>query len=247
MCTLGAVKGRYLFKNRDMSSQVLVKEEIITGMGIYSYIGIAGTGNQEEAGLNSGINAKGIAAGVTYVGDGRLEEEITEKKPRGFIVEEILKNCSNLEQAKDMAVSFLTDHIYVGGNIIIASREGVVSIEEYEGRFSAEIHDSGIFVRANHFCNLELPDGSLKHYKESKIRYDTMREYLSTRYGAGLSLEEVKTILKSHDGEAPICKHKGKALGVTVSSVIYDLETRKMYYARGNPCENEYSILKISN
>lgn len=244
MCTLGFVKGRYLFKNRDMSSRVFVKEEIITGKGSYSYIGVAGAGGQEEKGLNSGINEKGLAAAVTYVGQGRLEEEILFKKPRGLIVEEILKNCATLEQARQTAAGFLTESVYVGGNIVVAAQEGVLSIEESGGRYEAEIKEDDIFVRANHFCNLVHRNSGLKYYQESKSRYDAMEHYLRNRESAGFNLEDIKEILASHDKVAPICKHKGKALGITVSSVIYDLQRLEMHYAGGNPCENPYNIFK---
>lgn len=241
MCTSGALTGKLLFKNRDMGPLAGLNEDIVNGYGIYRYVGVAGHATPNERGLNSGINEAGIAALMTYVGSGELEKNIDENTPRGVLIESILRSAGTLEQAVDIATAFLSRHKFVGGNITINSPQGVAIIEEEYPRFSVEIVKNGWVVRTNHFENLTFDESKYVHIKNTRIRNARFHQLLGNLDPNTVGPEDIKTALSDHEnGADAICRHKDVCEGVqTVSTAIYDIENRKLFYAYGNPCSEE--------
>jgi hypothetical protein len=243
MCTLGAIRGRYIFKNRDLGLENSTKEEIIQGKRTYSYVGIAGKASAGERGLNSGINEKGVGAAITYVGEDTLQNDIANKIPRGVIIEDIVGNAATLLEAAEIIQRHLNRNTYVGGNIVVAALDGILSVEEIDRSFAFEFVRSDYFIRTNHFLNLKLRDGLLKHEKESQERYRIAEEYFKNKDIDKIGIKEIKEILSYHGETTSICKH-GEAQAVTVSTAIYDLSERELHYSYGNPCKGEFVVLK---
>jgi hypothetical protein len=243
MCTLGAVKGRFIFKNRDLGADNSFKEEIVQGNRTYSYVGIAGRSSAGERGLNSGINEKGIAAAITYVGGVSLGEDIAAKIPRGVIIEDIAGNAASLLEAAEIIQWHLNRNAYVGGNIVVAGEEGILSVEEIDRRFAFEFIQSDYFVRSNHFLNLSLREGLLKNKKESEQRYRIADDWFQSRYIDKIEVQDIKELLSYHGEETSLCKH-GEFQSVTVSSAIYDLKKRELHYSHGNPCKDNFVLLR---
>jgi hypothetical protein len=227
MCTLGSVRGRYLFKNRDIESGNSFREEIVHDSRRYSYVGVAGKTNEFERGLNSGINEKGVAAAITYVGpSGSLSRNIENRIPRGVIVEDIVGNAGNLLEAAEIAQWHLNRDTYVGGNIVIVSGEGIVSIEEIDRRFGVAFIDSEFFLQSNHFLNLNRhPDEG-----DSTERFAAINRLFAGKRGADVDVPFIKEVL-SYRGDALIFKKReDEVRGVTVSTVIYDIEKKAAHY-----------------
>ena len=241
MCTSGALAGRYLFKNRDMGPLAGLEETIVNGHGIYRYVGVAGHATPNERGLNSGINEKGIAAQMTYVGTGELEKNIDSSIPRGVLIESILRSAGSLQEAIDIAAGFLSRHKFVGGNITINSPQGAAIIEETYPRFAVEIVENGWIVRTNHFENLSFNEKEYPHIDNSKIRNKRFHELLEGIEEDKTYVEDIRNALSDHEnGADAICRHKEISNGVlTVSTAIYDIRNQKLFYTYGNPCNTQ--------
>lgn len=241
MCTLGAIQGRYLFKNRDMGLDNGHKEDIIHGAGLYKYVGVAGHASPRERGLNSGINEEGVAAAITYVGNDTLSQMLDVKIPRGVLVEDVLRGAKNLNEAVAIAVEHLNRHAYVGGNIVIATSEGIVSIEELSPRYAVEVVSSPWFVRTNHFLNLHLTPGFLPNENNTRIRYERFSKLLAESDIREFGIDDIRRALGDHEnGENSICRH-GEYQAITVSSVVYDIQKRVMHYVYGLPCSKTFT------
>jgi Acyl-coenzyme A:6-aminopenicillanic acid acyl-transferase len=231
MCTLGAISGSYLFKTRDLWSDSDPTEEIVSGHGRYRYIGVQGHASPLERGLNSGINEKGVAVAVTFVDAVPLAEALAAKTPRGVLVEEILRSCSDLSAALRIVTEFLTAPL-VGGNIVIATPEGGFVVEQLYPCFAIEFITEPVTVRTNHFLNLRtnvVLQGDRNNFVSRFNRMHTLLDGV-----AAVGLETVQAALADHQSPHPVCSHAGELR--TVSAAIYDLRSAAMHYAAGPPC-----------
>jgi hypothetical protein len=248
MCTLGAISGRYLFKNRDLWPGCSQAEEIMQGRGRYRYQGVRGQANSLERGLNSGINEAGVAVAITYVDRVPLAEALSVRSPRGVLVEEILRSCRDLSSALRLVTDFLTTPL-AGGNIVILSPEGGAVLEQLYPLFAIELIKAPVTVRTNHFCNLRVSGALLGNLQSSTARFEQMTGLLSQgawpEAGAesGTVITLIKEALANHDGRYPICSHGGELR--TVSSALYDLKERALHYTGGHPCETLWETYRL--
>lgn len=248
MCTAGALNKKYLFKNRDMGITSGLGETIKRGYGVYRYIGVEGHATPRERGLNSGLNEKGISAEMTYVGNLDLNDAIDTSLPRGVLIESILGQAGNLEEALEIASRMLQRYQFVGGNILINTPQGSAVIEELYPRYCIErkSNEDTWFVKTNHFTQMILPVGFLKQEENSRIRYGRFEELLNRLDPDAATPEDIKNALADHaNGDNAICRHGGNEFPLTVSTVIYDLEKLDMYYLYGKPCSTKlgkYSV-----
>ena len=231
MCTLGASNGKYLFKTRDLWSESDSTEEIIVGQGQYRYVGVRGNASPLEKGLNSGINDKGVAVAITFVDTVPLAEALTHKIPRGVLVEKILSCCHDLASAVQIITDFMPQRL-VGGNIMVATPEGALVLEQLYPRFAIEYVTKEVTVRTNHFLNLLIEGEVLGNQENSHGRLPKMKSLLDT--GEPASVQSIKKTLSDHSTPHPICSHSGELH--TVSAVVYDLNAAELHYAAGPPC-----------
>jgi hypothetical protein len=237
MCTLGAISGKYLFKTRDLWSESDTAEEIINGHGRYRYVGVRGHASPLEKGLNSGVNEKGVAVAITFVDTVPLAEALLHKIPRGVLVEKILSNCDDIASALQVITDFMPKQL-VGGNIVVATPEGSLVLEQLYPRFAIEYVTKGISVRTNHFLNL-VPDGEIiGNQDNSHERLLRMKSLLEK--GRPTSLESIQASLTDHKNQHQICSHSGELR--TVSAVVYDLNSAELHYAAGPPCSTNWKI-----
>jgi hypothetical protein len=223
-------------------------EDIIRNKRRYSYVGIAGKANIYERGLNSGINEKGLAAAITYVGASvgldkgeLLPDALLHKIPRGVIIEDVVGNASTLIEATEIAQWHLNRDIHVGGNIVIADETGIVSIEELERRFVVEFIGDDFFFRSNHFLNLTHPpvgDDSLE-------RLAAVRRVFDGITADSVDISHIKEALAYRGEDAKIYKKPEDGLEtVTVSTVIYDIRQRAAYYRYTIESESVFQELR---
>lgn len=248
MCTSGALNKRLLFKNRDLSLDSDFAEDVRRGHDVYRYVGVAGHTTPNERGLNSGLNEKGIAAQMTFVGAETLAEAIDSKLPRGVLIETILGQAGTLEEALSIATRLLLKYRFVGGTITINSPQGAAVIEELHPRFAIErfSDETTWIVRTNHFETLTLPEGYLPHQKNSVTRNKRFHELLEKLDVSRVTPEDVRKALGDHEnGEDAICRHEEIGNTKTVSTVVYDLKELKLHYIYGNPCEEEFITFDV--
>ncbi|MDR1732455.1 MAG: C45 family peptidase [Synergistaceae bacterium] len=228
MCTLGSVNRKYLFKNRDIGTENSFEEEIVRNKRRYSYVGVAGRTNRQERGLNSGINEWGVSAAITWVGGPEgLSEDILRKTPRGVIVEDVVGNAKNLLEAAEIAQWHLVRGAHVGGNIVIANEEGIVSIEEIDRRFAVEFVEEDFFFRTNHFLNLTRPVEN----DDSPHRFEAIRRLFSEKSAEDVDVPFIREQLAWRGEDAFIYKKTEDGLGsATVSAVIYDIPSCVAHY-----------------
>lgn len=242
MCTLGAIRNQFLFKNRDMGVGSGLTETLVREQGRYKYIGVAGHASPLERGLNSGINEAGVAVAITFVDHVSLPEAIKIKTPRGVLVEEILRTAGNLQDALRVVSDYLTTPL-VGGNIVIVTPNGGAVLEQVYPRFAVEIIEQPVTVRTNHFLNLVLPEVTSVDPDNTAARFRRFSHLLSPavqgEHIGGFSIAKIKQALSDHEGGHPICRH-GEAGGSTVSSAIYDVQERSLHYVFGNPCSGTF-------
>ncbi|WP_288183188.1 carcinine hydrolase/isopenicillin-N N-acyltransferase family protein [uncultured Sporomusa sp.] len=244
MCTLGAIYGKFLFKNRDMEPGAGITEDLIHGHGRYRYIGVAGHASPLERGLNSGINQAGVAVAMTFADYMPLPEALKRKTPRGVLVENILQNAGHLEAALQIAGNFLINTPLVGGNLVIMTPDGGAVIEQLYPKYAVERIIQNITVRTNHFLNLKTDEKLAVNKANSQTRFarftrlsvsPDLREPSSEEF----SVARIKAILADHEEPHPICRHGGDAQ--TVSAAIYDIDKRTIHYAYGNPCKQTFT------
>ncbi|WP_325534005.1 carcinine hydrolase/isopenicillin-N N-acyltransferase family protein [Sporomusa sp.] len=242
MCTLGAIYGKYLFKNRDMEPGAGLAEDLLRGHGRYRYIGVAGHASPLERGLNSGINQAGVAVAMTFADYTPLTEVIKIRTPRGVLIEDILRSAGNLADALRIAGDCLLTTPLVGGNIVIMTPEGGAVIEQLYPNYAVQLITQPVTVRTNHFLNLAVPGKLAVNEENSKIRLARCTRLLVSAavpeqpLTEGFSVERISQVLANHEEPHPICRHGGDAQ--TVSTAIYDIENRAMHYVYGNPCDH---------
>lgn len=240
MCTLGVINGKYLFKTRDLWSESDTTEELINGHGRYRYVGVRGHATPMEKGLNSGVNEKGVAVAITFVDTLPLAEALLQKIPRGVLVEEILGSCHDLTSALHVITEFMPKKL-VGGNIVVATPEGTLVLEQLYPRFAIEYVTQGVTVRTNHFLNL-MPEGKiLGNQENSNARFTRMKNLLDNEKSP--SLEFVQASLTDHTDPHSICSHSGELR--TVSAVVYDLYSTQLHYNPGQPCRTPWELYAI--
>lgn len=246
MCTLGAVKGQFLFKNRDMGPDAGTSEDLVRGKGKLQYVGIAGHASPLERGLNSGINEAGVTAAITFADHENMLKLLKIRTPRGVLVEEILGNAADLKSALRIAVQFLHSKPLVGGNIVILTPNEGAIIEQIYLRFAIELISQPFIARTNHFLNLHTSGRLAVNHTSSQDRLKRISGLLEEKQRNGeqrIGVEDVKEILSDHEGIYPICSHEGGL--VTVSASIYDIQERALYYAYGNPCRTTFTKYAI--
>lgn len=238
MCTLGAIDGKFLFKNRDMEPGAGITEDVVYGHGRFRYVGVAGHASPLERGLNSGINQAGVAAAITFVDYVPLPAAICSKTPRGVLVEDILRSAGTLQAALQIAGEFLLTTPLVGGNIVIMTPDGGAVIEQLYPQYAVQLITGTVTIRTNHFEVLTLPGELAVNRENSQTRFTRFAQLLTVA-GEGLSVEKIRQALANHEEPHPICRHGGDA--VTVSTAIFDLGNRTMHYAYSNPCRQAFT------
>ena len=237
MCTLGAINGRYLFKTRDLWSNSDPSEEIVKVHGRYRYVGVRGHASPLEKGLNSGVNERGLAVAITFVDTVPLAEALLHKISRGVLVEEILSSCADLASAVQVITDFMPKRL-VGGNIVVATPEGSLVLEQLYPRFAIEYITKEVTVRTNHFLNL-LTEGEVLGNRDNSIgRFMRMKKLLDN--GVPASLDSIQASLSDHTPTHSICSHSGELR--TVSAAVFDLNSAEMHYAVGPPCNTSWEL-----
>lgn len=137
---------------------------------------------------------------------------------------------------------------------MIASSKGEgVSLEVGPGDFDALYAEEGWLAHTNHFITPRLmyvKDTTRVSLPDSFLRLGRMRTMVRA-LDHKVRVADIKEMMADHTSYPDsICRHEdvlepeGKRLG-TIFSIIMDLEREEMYFAPGNPCTEEYHLIKF--
>ncbi|MBI4670244.1 MAG: hypothetical protein HY741_01070 [Chloroflexi bacterium] len=183
-------------------------------------------------------------AGVSLTGNQLNANDSRAGVPRLLIVRDILAQ-TNLDDA--LASALMPERASSYNNIIGSQDRRIVNAE---GSATAAAvtwahTDDGIIAHTNHYLAPEMLhlEADAAHRNMSASRCARALDY-AQKYRGHIDFEICARLLRDHV-YAPwsVCKHAGQS--VTVFSAIIDLTELKLWLARGNPCENEFSLYTI--
>jgi isopenicillin-N N-acyltransferase-like protein len=206
-----------------------------------------------EAGLlaKTGMNAAGI---------GLVTNALISDRDRGepglpyHVILRAILDAPNLPAALDA----VTRHPRASAaNYLVASQEGMaVDIEAAPGDHSQvwlTWPNPDILVHANHYvCDTGLKDVMRWYSPDSPFRLQRAAEVLDAQRGA-IDAASLQQLMRDHvNHPAGVCTHPNLTMpelerDMSVASVIWDLKSRVLWLADGQPCEVDYRRLDYSS
>jgi len=189
-------------------------------------------------GYSAGFNA----AGISMTGNEVNANDIRPGVPRQLIVRAIL-GARRLGEAMDACLIPQRASNY--NNIIADAHGEVYSMEGSATDCEAIYIEEDILAHANHYTSPPM-----RHFEASRgdiggsiLRHHRAMRLLRENYGQ-LTPERFKELLADHANyPASICKHEG--VSITVFSIIIDLNQRKGWIGRGQPCQTEWVAYQL--
>jgi hypothetical protein len=187
---------------------------------------------------------------------------------RGIVQAEALAECASANEA----AALFTEHFSgraapLGGNHVLADATGQLLVfEHYQGTYGLQnATEQQFVVRSNQAFTLfldeqdQLPE-AIREDRGIRLRLATQILADIKRDEAGLDtgqvIDRLKRMTSLHIGNGndfgSICAHgvtKGRsnspAPHETLSAMIWDIRSRKMYYTAGHPCKGEWREKRI--
>ncbi len=183
--------------------------------------------------ISIGFNSAGISltGNQLYANDSRVGV------PRLLVVRDILAQ-SDFDAAVKSAL--LPERASSYNNLIACDDGRIVSVEGSATNCALLQPQDGTVVHTNHYRAPEMKQYELADYNTAPSETRCMRAaYYAHKYNGQIDRQTCQQLLTDHV-YAPwsICRHNGES--VTVFSAIIDLNERRMWLARGNPCMNSY-------
>jgi isopenicillin-N N-acyltransferase like protein len=160
--------------------------------------------------------------------------------------------AASLEEARRRA---LVEPRARGTNNFFADTSGRLWDVETSATAHAQVDHSsrGYMAHTNHYALNDMGPYEGSHYQESRVRLATAEALLAEGVArADDPVELLARVLRSHEPslEECICGHPDESeppaeQGMTVGSMICDLDERRIYACAGPPCENEYQIFSM--
>lgn len=231
-CTIGAKVFRpgreyVLFKNKDLGREWLedileVSDDALGVMGIE----IPAPGQQigdTFLGYSIGLNRAGVSACNSHV---RAFQGAT---PYDALNREALIDTATADEARDKVVGLVRQGAYDWGNIVIADPGQVIAVEVAVDAPSES--DAIQMARSN--THVLSHDGAPAGEPCGRL----LRAREAVRKARGL--DDIFALLRSHDGERPVCTHTP---GNTVYSYLLHWVDGAftLYVCQGHPCERDY-------
>ena len=171
--------------------------------------------------------------------------------PNAFVRRASLEGAS-LEEARDRGLLAARAR---GTNHFFADTRGRLWDIETSATASAFSDHSrgGTMAHTNHYVAVEMSRFEAETHEESAIRLATAERILAAGVAAGDDpVELVARALRCHDPapEQAICGHPDESQplaeqGMTVGSMVCDLDERRIYVCAGPPCENPYQMYEM--
>jgi isopenicillin-N N-acyltransferase like protein len=142
-----------------------------------------------------------------------------------------------------------------GTNHVLADTAGHLwNMETSAGTSALTDHTSaGYLAHTNHYVSPEMAACEGASYDESRVRLATAEGMLGKGVARGDDpIDLVTAVLRCHDPSAAeaICGHAEAGdppgeQGMTVGSMICDLDERRVHVCAGPPCENQYRVYEM--
>jgi hypothetical protein len=187
--------------------------------------GIVGGRDLQAGGTWLGVNRHGLFVAIT---NRRQPERTPSSLSRGLLALEALR-CRTLAEVEALLTSRTAEHALAGFNLV-AVNGGAGTCFHWDGTLRPVRFGAGLHVVSN---NRDLDDAAMPE-KTVVDAFSAARTGLPDEVG-------LQQLLRSHDGEQPICKHNERY--GTVSSTIY-VERRdgpRLLYADGGPCQRPFA------
>jgi isopenicillin-N N-acyltransferase like protein len=192
---------------------------------------------------SSGMNAAGLALADTQIGSrthavGWL---------RYFLMTRLLATCPTVEAALDRICA--TRHAG-GGSLVMADATGATAAVEL-GADQVVVTRGALSWRTNHFLSAELAAQTLTRgggriAANSAERLDCLSATLPRQ---SWNVAGAAALMARHANDpagAPICQHPGPEDDtLTISSVIYEIDQRRVYLHEGNPCAGRWKLIRL--
>jgi isopenicillin-N N-acyltransferase-like protein len=112
---------------------------------------------------------------------------------------------------------------------------------------------AGFMAHTNHYAAPEMARFEGSQHEESRVRLSTAERLLAEGIGRGDDpVELARRVLRCHDPspDRAICGHSDESMttaeqGMTVGSMICDLDERRLHVCAGPPCENPYQTFSM--
>ncbi|UCE12572.1 MAG: hypothetical protein JSV04_10295 [Candidatus Heimdallarchaeota archaeon] len=248
-CTTGAKILNYdkvvIFKNKDFQVESHSDGLLLEHSHAFGVRGV-NLHNLEMGGVSIGVNQYGLAA----VNSNILS---TTDTPYDLLTERIILESKTIADAIEICENeFQKSMKYQWCNMVIASPEELAAIELTSSDLSVDRSQDHL-VRTNHHILLNTNEviGNSK-LNDSRIRYNYTKDLLKA---ALLNENDIISLLKSHNPEAPICRHGQSTMKnssfTTVYSYIVTIQVDNLPNVvfdviKGPPCKQNYTKLEIS-
>jgi len=197
-----------------------------------------------------------LMLGMTSHGVGNVSNSVHSNDnrvgvPNAFVRRACLEGAS-LEAARDRGLLAARAR---GTNHFLADTQGRLWDVETSAAASAfrDHTAAGYMAHTNHYIAAEMAPFEAVTYEESPIRLATAEGILAEGIARGDDpVELVARALRCHEPapEQAICGHPDESeplaeRGMTVGSMICDLDERRIYVCAGPPCENPYQTYRM--
>lgn len=232
--TLNTDAGATVVKNRDFTGRHVDVQRMTVHTGPDLDAGpLVCLGSLGAPGAySSGMNAAGLAIVDTQIGTHRHGVGLL----RYFLMTELLRRCRTV----DDALAWIDRHHHAGGgSLILADPQSVAAVEL--GTTSVAVERGTTVFRTNHFISAPLASTTLHREgygidRNSQQRFDFLAARLTD---PPRTLTDIQRLMAQHESAsegAPLCQHPDNTGAQTLSSVIYECRSQRVYYHAGNPC-----------
>jgi len=230
-----------------MSKQVKVvlKEKRPNGVNVVAF--------EQEAGViaRAGINSAGLGA----LGTALFTDKMTSSVPNQVLCNKIMYCRTVSEAVLAVAATKRASSVLR----IIANADGTAVMIEWAApeAYNCILPEDGLLVGSLYFTgdNPDINDmigeripGGRDFFR---LRVNTARWLLAAESGS-ITVDTFKKVLRDHrNTPASVCVHADNPLPTTGSSTVYssiiDLTAKTMEIVKGNPCQNEYISVDLSD
>ncbi|MBB98476.1 MAG: hypothetical protein CML67_18420 [Rhodobacteraceae bacterium] len=228
--------GPLVAKNRDFSGTHLGIQTVFRHSGpdiaTGSMLCVGSLGS--PGAYSSGMNARGLMLADTQIGARTHRVGWL----RYFLMTKVLARCGDVAEA----LAFIRSVPHAGGGtLILADVSGAAAAVELGTAFVA-VEEGERVLRTNHFLSAELRDDTLPPDDDRiAANSEQRRAFLSRRLPALTGdVAEVMALMARHTDDAgapaPVCQHAEGAEAQTLSSVVYSVRDRCLYFHEGTPC-----------
>lgn len=204
-----------------------------------------------EAGIigKLGLNSHGVATTLNALS--------TNAAPQGVPLHLVLRAMLDSNSLNAAMIEAVRSPIGCCANIMTGSPSGeVVDLEIENEDFDVLYPQDGILLHTNHFLSPRLPRPPRKDQGKFSVPTSFIRLGVAGRlikpHAGKIDQKVIGEVLKSHyDFPAGICGHDDPTLGAvyrmgTVFSMIINLSQRRLWLARGFPCDTPYEEVDLS-